>query len=123
MSYIAAGATASGAKATLKDGNRLKALFDANKPAYGGWQMIPGAAPARVLAQSGVDWVLVDCEHGSLDGMLYLWRFFNIVWWLDENELMFGNDWQIVQCMSQSQLLPHWEYLPSLDSREWSHGW
>lgn len=71
MSYIAAGATSGGAKATVKDGNRLKALFDANKPAFGGWQMIPGAAPARILAQSGVDWVLVDCEHGSLDGMLY----------------------------------------------------
>lgn len=71
MSYIAAGATPGGAKATLKDGNRLKALFDANKPAFGGWQMIPGAAPARILAQSGVDWVLVDCEHGSLDGMLH----------------------------------------------------
>ncbi|KAL7972760.1 Phosphoenolpyruvate/pyruvate domain-containing protein [Trichoderma sp. SZMC 28014] len=67
MSYIAAGATPGGAKATMKDGNRLKALFDANKPAFGGWQMIPGAAPARILAQSGVDWVLVDCEHGSLD--------------------------------------------------------
>ncbi|PNP43734.1 hypothetical protein TGAMA5MH_04015 [Trichoderma gamsii] len=67
MSYIAAGATPGGAKATVKDGNRLKALFDADKPAFGGWQMIPGAAPARILAQSGVDWVLVDCEHGSLD--------------------------------------------------------
>ncbi|KAL6906838.1 Phosphoenolpyruvate/pyruvate domain-containing protein [Trichoderma evansii] len=67
MSYIAAGATPGGAKATVKEGNKLKALFDANKPAYGGWQMIPGAAPARILAQSGVDWVLVDCEHGSLD--------------------------------------------------------
>lgn len=71
MSYIAAGATPGGAKATMKDGNRLKALFDSNKPAFGAWQMIPGAAPARILAQSGVDWVLVDCEHGSLDGTSY----------------------------------------------------
>lgn len=68
MSYIAAGANPNGAQATLRDGNRLKALFDANKPALGGWQMIPGVTISRLLAQSGVDWVAVDCEHGGLDG-------------------------------------------------------
>ncbi|KAL7824208.1 Phosphoenolpyruvate/pyruvate domain-containing protein [Trichoderma gracile] len=67
MSYIAAGATPGGAQATLRDGNKLKALFDANKPALGGWQMIPGSTISRLLAQSGVDWVVVDCEHGGMD--------------------------------------------------------
>ncbi|KAH0498376.1 hypothetical protein TgHK011_005630 [Trichoderma gracile] len=67
MSYIAAEATPGGAQATLRDGNKLKALFDANKPALGGWQMIPGSTISRLLAQSGVDWVVVDCEHGGMD--------------------------------------------------------
>ncbi|RFU76972.1 aldolase citrate lyase family [Trichoderma arundinaceum] len=67
MSYIAAGATPGGAQATVREGNKLKALFDANKPAWGGWQMLPGATISRLLAQSGVDWVLVDCEHGGMD--------------------------------------------------------
>lgn len=31
--------------------------------------MLPGANVARVLARSGVDWVLVDCEHGNIDGI------------------------------------------------------
>lgn len=29
--------------------------------------MIPGANVSRILARSGVDWVLVDCEHGNID--------------------------------------------------------
>ncbi|KAF5632947.1 zinc-binding protein [Fusarium tjaetaba] len=37
------------------------------KKAFGAWQMLPGANVSRVLARSGVDWVLVDCEHGNLD--------------------------------------------------------
>ncbi|KAK0760125.1 hypothetical protein N5P37_007205 [Trichoderma harzianum] len=67
MSYIGAGVAPGGAQATVKSGNPLKALFDANKPAFGGWQMIPGATISRLLAQSGLDWVLVDCEHGGMD--------------------------------------------------------
>ncbi|KAL7936842.1 Phosphoenolpyruvate/pyruvate domain-containing protein [Trichoderma chlorosporum] len=67
MSYIGAGVAPGGAQATLREGNKLKALFDANKPAWGGWQMLPGATISRLLAQSGVDWVLVDCEHGGMD--------------------------------------------------------
>ncbi|KAF5978269.1 zinc-binding protein [Fusarium coicis] len=42
------------------------ALLEGNK-AFGAWQMLPGANVSRVLARSGVDWVLVDCEHGNLD--------------------------------------------------------
>lgn len=55
----------------MREGNKLKALFDANKPALGGWQMLPGSTISRLLAQSGVDWVLVDCEHGGMDGALH----------------------------------------------------
>lgn len=30
--------------------------------------MLPGANISRTLARSGVDWVLVDTEHGNIDG-------------------------------------------------------
>ncbi|KAI8725750.1 HpcH-HpaI domain-containing protein [Fusarium sp. LHS14.1] len=29
--------------------------------------MLPGANISRLLARSGVDWVLIDCEHGNID--------------------------------------------------------
>ena len=49
--------------------NRLKRVFlDAKGPSMGLWQMLPGANVSRALARSGVDWVMVDCEHGNLDG-------------------------------------------------------
>lgn len=35
----------------------------------GMWQMLPGANVSRALARTpGIDWVLVDCEHGNIDG-------------------------------------------------------
>lgn len=49
--------------------NRLKQAFINNKvPSMGLWQMLPGANISRILARSGVDWVMVDCEHGNIDG-------------------------------------------------------
>ncbi len=49
--------------------NRLKQVFaEARRPAMGFWQMLPGANISRVLARSGADWVMVDCEHGNIDG-------------------------------------------------------
>ncbi|KAM7209329.1 Phosphoenolpyruvate/pyruvate domain containing protein [Naviculisporaceae sp. PSN 640] len=48
--------------------NRLKQAFIDNKgPSMGVWQMLPGANISRILARSGVDWVMVDCEHGNMD--------------------------------------------------------
>jgi hypothetical protein len=32
------------------------------------WQMLPGANISRIIARSGADWVMVDCEHGNMDG-------------------------------------------------------
>lgn len=49
--------------------NWLKQVFtDATRPAMGFWQMLPGANISRVLARSGADWIMVDCEHGNIDG-------------------------------------------------------
>lgn len=37
--------------------------------------MIRGANVSRVLARTGVDWVLVDCEHGDIDGMKFFFFY------------------------------------------------
>lgn len=52
--------------------NRLKTAFAQGKQSMGMWQMIPGANVSRLLARSGVDWVMVDCEHGNIDGMYFV---------------------------------------------------
>jgi len=59
------------AKGKMMQANRLKqVLAQGGRPAMGVWQMLPGANVSRILARSGADWVLVDCEHGNIDGML-----------------------------------------------------
>ncbi|KAI1394409.1 Pyruvate/Phosphoenolpyruvate kinase-like domain-containing protein [Hypoxylon trugodes] len=51
----------------MQASNRLKSSFLEGKQSFGAWQMLPGANISRLLARSGVDWVLVDCEHGNID--------------------------------------------------------
>ncbi|KAA8566995.1 hypothetical protein EYC84_010083 [Monilinia fructicola] len=52
----------------MQEANRLRKVMAVGKEAaMGCWQMIPGANVARTLARTGVDWVLVDCEHGNID--------------------------------------------------------
>jgi 4-hydroxy-2-oxoheptanedioate aldolase len=51
----------------MQASNRLKNALAEGKQSMGMWQMVPGANVSRVLARSGVDWVLVDCEHGNID--------------------------------------------------------
>ncbi|KAI5456599.1 HpcH/HpaI aldolase/citrate lyase family protein [Mariannaea sp. PMI_226] len=51
----------------MQASNRLKTSFLQGTQTFGGWQMLPGANVSRLLARSGVDWVLVDCEHGNID--------------------------------------------------------
>ncbi|KAI8240894.1 4-hydroxy-2-oxo-heptane-1,7-dioate aldolase [Colletotrichum sp. SAR 10_96] len=53
----------------MQAANRLRTAFTKGAgPSLGLWQMIPGANVSRVLAKSpGIDWVLVDCEHGNID--------------------------------------------------------
>lgn len=48
----------------------LKKAFDrAEGASMGLWQCLPGANVSRTLARTpGIDWVMVDCEHGNLDG-------------------------------------------------------
>ncbi|RDW85791.1 hypothetical protein BP5796_04116 [Coleophoma crateriformis] len=51
---------------TMQEANRLRRAMEQG-PSIGVWQMIPGANVSRTLARTGVDWVLVDCEHGNID--------------------------------------------------------
>ncbi|KAF5491120.1 4-hydroxy-2-oxo-heptane-1,7-dioate aldolase [Colletotrichum fructicola] len=51
----------------MQASSRLKMCFDKGQSSFGGWQMFPGANISRMLARTGVDWVLVDCEHGNID--------------------------------------------------------
>lgn len=55
--------------ATMQAANRLQSVLKAGKTAYGVWQMFPGANLSRVMARCGFDWVLVDTEHGNIDGI------------------------------------------------------
>ena len=60
------------AMATMSSGNFFKAALDKGAgPSLGYWQMMPSTNISRMLAQTpGCDWVLIDCEHGDLDGLL-----------------------------------------------------
>jgi 2-keto-3-deoxy-L-rhamnonate aldolase RhmA len=62
---------------TMQAANRLRTTLNEGKgAALGCWQMIPGSNVSRTLARTGVDWVLVDCEHGNIDGQSTLRLFF-----------------------------------------------
>ncbi|EEU42665.1 uncharacterized protein NECHADRAFT_47695 [Fusarium vanettenii 77-13-4] len=52
---------------TMQAANRLWTALSKGRQSFGAWQMIRGANVSRVLARTGVDWVLVDCEHGDID--------------------------------------------------------
>ncbi|KAL1865463.1 hypothetical protein VTK73DRAFT_5229 [Phialemonium thermophilum] len=51
----------------MQASNRLKMSLLEGRQTFGGWQMLPGANISRLLARSGADWILVDCEHGNID--------------------------------------------------------
>ena len=46
--------------------NRMKARFAAGEPAFGLSVMIPSAQIVEMAAGVGFDWVLIDCEHGTV---------------------------------------------------------
>ncbi|KAM5342076.1 hypothetical protein ACJ41O_015107 [Fusarium nematophilum] len=53
----------------MESSNRLQSILAKGEgPSMGAWNMIPDHNVARMLARTpGVDWVLVDCEHGNID--------------------------------------------------------
>lgn len=46
--------------------NRMKARLLAGSPSYGASVMIPSPHLVEMLGHAGFDWVLIDCEHGTI---------------------------------------------------------
>ena len=46
--------------------NRMKAKLLAGEPSYGASVMIPSPQLVEMLGHAGFDWVLIDCEHGTI---------------------------------------------------------
>jgi 4-hydroxy-2-oxoheptanedioate aldolase len=46
----------------------MKALIQSRRPALGCSLMFPSPQLVEMLGHAGFDWVLLDCEHGSLSG-------------------------------------------------------
>lgn len=46
--------------------NRMKARLLAGQPAFGASVMIPSPQLVEMLGYAGFDWVLIDCEHGTI---------------------------------------------------------
>jgi len=46
--------------------NKIKAKFAAGQPAFGLSVMFPSPQMVEMAAPLGFDWVLIDCEHGSI---------------------------------------------------------
>ncbi len=46
--------------------NAMKAKFTAGEPAFGVSIMIPSPQLVEMVAGLGFDWVLIDCEHGTI---------------------------------------------------------
>jgi 4-hydroxy-2-oxoheptanedioate aldolase len=53
---------------TLQEASTIYKAFKKGGPAFAGWQMLPGTNHSRAIARSGVDLVVVDCEHGNIAG-------------------------------------------------------
>jgi 2-keto-3-deoxy-L-rhamnonate aldolase RhmA len=46
--------------------NRMKARLLAGTPSYGASVMVPSPHLVEMLGHAGFDWVLIDCEHGTI---------------------------------------------------------
>src|SRR5687768_18560510 len=46
--------------------NRMKEKLRAGEPVYGVSVMIPSPQIVEMVGAAGFDWVLLDCEHGTL---------------------------------------------------------
>ena len=46
---------------------RLRAKLAKNEPAYGLWITLEAASITEMAVALGIDWVVIDAEHGHLD--------------------------------------------------------
>ncbi|KAF5620093.1 2 4-dihydroxyhept-2-ene-1 7-dioic acid aldolase [Fusarium sp. NRRL 52700] len=97
----------------MPSGNFFKAALDKGAgPSLGYWQMMPSTNISRMLAQTpGCDWVLIDCEHGDLDGS-----------WTEPHSTTVTDYEQIEICASASQPLQQLAHRRLCGSRVQSHG-
>jgi 4-hydroxy-2-oxoheptanedioate aldolase len=47
--------------------NAVKRLWQQDRPALGGWLMIPSGFSAEVMAHQNLDWLCIDMQHGLID--------------------------------------------------------
>jgi 4-hydroxy-2-oxoheptanedioate aldolase len=47
--------------------NRLRQLWRERRPTFGAIATIPSIQTVQIMARSGMDWIIVDLEHGPID--------------------------------------------------------
>ena len=47
--------------------NRLRKEWREKRPTFGAIATIPSIQTVQIMARSGVDWIIVDLEHGPID--------------------------------------------------------
>jgi 2-keto-3-deoxy-L-rhamnonate aldolase RhmA len=47
--------------------NRVKSLWREGRTALGAIATIPSVQTVQIMARSGLDWILIDMEHGAID--------------------------------------------------------
>ena len=47
--------------------NFLKEKLDSGKPVLGTWSGIPSAVTADIIASTGLDFIIIDLEHGPVN--------------------------------------------------------
>jgi 4-hydroxy-2-oxoheptanedioate aldolase len=47
--------------------NRLRKLWREGRPTFGAIATIPSIQTVQIMARSGLDWIIVDLEHGPID--------------------------------------------------------
>jgi 4-hydroxy-2-oxoheptanedioate aldolase len=47
--------------------NRLRQEWRAKRPTFGAIATIPSIPTVQIMARSGLDWIIVDLEHGPID--------------------------------------------------------
>jgi 4-hydroxy-2-oxoheptanedioate aldolase len=53
--------------ATTTPLNRLKKIWRQGRPTFGAIATIPSIQTVQIMARSGLDWIIVDLEHGPID--------------------------------------------------------
>ena len=54
--------------------NRLRQLWREGRPTFGAIATIPSIQTVQIMARSGIDWIIVDLEHGPIDLGSHPWE-------------------------------------------------